>query len=221
MHDYSVAVALFDFVPVAVSAAGLIVLAAAIARRHGALAPVAWAAALAIPLGGACKATWKLLIALGQPDVPWLANLLFILLAPGFAAMAFALHHARRAARPAVSPARLAAWLAASLLPALALAIALPGSRAWFFWLLGATVAGSAARAGQAVVTARALASGWPVTAAFAYNFAATFALGGLARLPAGEATAWIQESVNLSAQAAFAWGAWRLAQGLSNRSST
>jgi hypothetical protein len=37
--------------------------------------------------------------------------------------------------------------------------------------------------------------------------------MGGLARLPPGEASAWIQESVNLAAQLALALGCWLLAR--------
>ena len=63
MHSYSTSVALFDFVPVLVSAVALLFLARGISQVHRGLAPVAWAAALLIPFGGLCKASWKLLVA--------------------------------------------------------------------------------------------------------------------------------------------------------------
>lgn len=52
----------------------------------------------------------------------------------------------------------------------------------------------------------------------FSYNFIAVLGLSGLSRLPAGEATAWLQEAVNLSAQSEFALGAWQLYRCLETR---
>lgn len=218
MPTYSLAVALFDFIPVAVSAFGLAVLAGAIGHRHPPLSRVAWAAAIGIPLGGVCKATWKLLVALGVGDFTWLENLLFILMAPGFVAIAFALFHARRAWQQGQAPAaaptmRLLLWLTIPLGGA-ALAVAVcPLERSWFFWLLGVTTLANFAFVGHAIHTARlGQLSGW-VMVSLVYNVLATLALSGLARLPDTEATAWIQEGVNLSAQIALAVGLWHISQ--------
>jgi hypothetical protein len=218
MESYSVSVALFDFLPVLVAAIGLGCLARGIGRRHRALAPVAWAAAAAITLGGLCKASWKLIIAVHDQRVDWLDHLLFILLAPGFVAMAFSLIHARSAwqdrlaADTAGFPALpLLLWLALPLAGALALGISHPGTRLWFFWLLAVTTFANWTLLVQAIIAARRSAlPGW-VSIGFAYNIVATLALAGLARLPPGETSAWIQEGVNLTAQSALALGFWRL----------
>lgn len=218
VHSYSLGVALFDFVPVLVAAGGFALLARGIAARHHALAVVAWLGAALIPLGGLCKASWKLIVATQQREIPWLENLLFIAMAPGFAVLSFSLFHARRAWQSGVAPAtagypaaRLLLWLALPLLGALAAAIAMPESRAWFFCLLAATTIANAALLLQAALAARWASLSWPVQLSFFYNFAATLALAGLSRLLPGETTAWIQEAVNLSAQAALAYGLWRL----------
>lgn len=219
MPQYSVAVAIFDLLPVLITGLGLALLARGISARHPALAPVAWMAALLVPLGGLCKAGWKLILALGGPHIGWLENLLFIALAPGFAAMAFSLFHAGKAWQAGVMPdsaayprARLLLWLALPLGGALIAALCAPASRLWFFWLLGATTVANATLIVHAVRAARWAGLGWPVSALLAYNFIATMALSGLSRLPPGEFTAWIQEGVNLSAQTALALGAWQLA---------
>lgn len=219
MQSYSVGVALFDFVPVLVSGIGLGLLARAIAFRHQALAALAWGAALLVPFGGACKASWKLIVALQGQHIGWLENMLFIAMAPGFIAMSFSLFHAGRAWRANTaatqahySPTRLLLWLALPLLVAVAAAVLHPDSRLWFFWLLGVTSIANAALIRHAIVACRWSGLGWP-RACFVYNFVATLALSGLSRLPAGEATAWIQEAVNISAQAALALGAWRLSR--------
>ena len=217
MHNYSVAVAIFDFIPVLISALGLHFLARAIAFRHPPLAGVARAAALLIPFGGFCKASWKLIVATQAQPIDWLENMLFIAMAPGFIAMSFSLFHARRAWRESATPTRysstrLLLWLALPLLVAVAAAVLRPESRLWFFCLLGTTTIANAALITHAIAACRWAGLGWPV-ACFAYNFVATLALSGLSRLPAGEATAWIQETVNVSAQAALALGAWRLSR--------
>lgn len=213
MPPYSVAVAAFDFAPVAACAAAMAWLAGAIAARRPALAPVAFAGALLVPFGGLCKASWKLVIALGGAPIGWLENLLFVALAPGFTALAFALHHAVRPSNRPVPRARALAWAAPPLAVAAVLALSLPG-RAWLFWLIAVTTVANGALVVQAVRAGRAAGLAWTAPACFAASFAATLALAGLARLPAGEASAWMQESVNLAAQLALAAGAWQLARG-------
>lgn len=218
MQNYSVGVALFDFLPVLISALGLHFLARAIATRHPPLATVARAAALLIPFGGFCKASWKLIVATQGEHIDWLENLLFIAMAPGFIAMSYSLFHAKRswragaAEQPHYAPLRLLLWLALPLLIAAVAAVLRPESRLWFFCLLGATTIANTALIAHAIAACRWSGLGWP-QACFVYNFVATLALSGLSRLPPGEATAWIQEAVNTSAQAALALGAWRLSR--------
>ena len=217
MSQYSLGVALFDYVPVFLSGLAMAYLAGAIRRCHPHLGPWAFAAALLIPFGGACKATWKLIIALGGEPIPALENLLFISLAPGFVVMAYALSHARGASAGGTAPAadprpRLALQAAAPLAGALALATLLPGSRAWFLLLLLVTTVATITLLAHAIIAARAAGLRGPL-AAFAYALVATLAMGGLSRLAAGEASAWLQESLNVSIQAALALGFRRLAR--------
>lgn len=219
MQTYSFGVALFDYLPVAVTAVALAFLARAISQRHRALAAVAWSAALLIPFGGVCKASWKLIIATQQQDIVWLANVLFIAMAPGFIAMAFSLRHARLAWQRGTAAGTatysrnwLALLLIAPLLAGLAAAWWAPETRLWFFSLLAITTVANAALIVQALLACKRGGLVWPA-ACFALNFAATLILSGLSRLPASEATAWLQEAVNLFAQSALALGAWRLAR--------
>lgn len=224
-ENYSVAVAVFDFLPVLALAAGVIPLARALAARHHALAAIAWSAALLLPFGGFCKANWKLIMALQQQDIDWLESLLFICLAPGFVALGFCFFHAVRAweanqpAASAVLPMpRLLMWLALPLLGGGAAAILSPDTRLWFFVLLGITTIANAALIWQLVGAARRSGLPTSVPLCFVYNFAATIALSGLSRLPAGEASAWLQEGINLSAQLALAIGMVRLARRMQEK---
>jgi hypothetical protein len=222
MHQYSVSVALFDFLPVAATALALALLARAIGQRYPALAPAVWLGALLVPLGGLCKATWKLIVAVYQRELVWLENQLFILMAPGFVLMAYSMFHARRAGQTGIQPdgpvfarARLWFWLTIPAAGAIAAALYAPGSRLWFFWLLGVTTLGNVALLVNAALTARGYGLGGKVTTYFVLNFAGTLALSGLARLPPGEATAWTQEIVNLFAQLALLLGCWHLSRQL------
>lgn len=212
MSQYSLGVALFDFVPVVLSGLAMAFLAGAIRRCNPPLGPWAVAAAVLIPFGGACKASWKLIIALGGEPIPALENLLFISLAPGFVVMAYALAHAQAPVRTVTPHPRLALQAAAPLAGALALALLLPGSRAWFFLLLLVTTVATITLLAHAIIAARAAGLRGPL-AAFAYALVATLAMGGLSRLAAGESSAWLQESLNVSIQAALALGFRRLSR--------
>lgn len=216
---YSIAVALFDYLPVSLTALALALLAQGIGRRLPALAPLAIAAAVLVPLGGFCKASWKLILALGGPDLAWLSNLLFIALAPGFILMAYCMFHAARAwagdQGGALSRPRLAIWLALPLLAAAGIALALPDSRAWLFTLLGVTTVANATLIVHAVRASVRARLGMATVSCFIYNFAATLALSGLARLPPSNGAAWLQEGVNFTAQAALALGCWALSSAM------
>lgn len=222
MPSYSTAVAIFDFLPVLVNAAALVLIASAISRRHKQLRNVIWLAAVLVPMGGLCKATWKLLVAEQVGDFTWLENLLFILMAPGFVMMAFGVQHCRHAMQSDIAPVqatypglRLAVWLSIPIVGGAAAFAWQPDGRLWFFWLLAITTLANATLIVQAILTTRwAELSGW-IIACFIYNFAATLALSGLSRLPDTEMTAWIQEGVNLSAQTALAIGFWHLARSI------
>lgn len=227
MASFSTSVALFDFLPVLISAAGLILLANALAVRLPKLKSLVWVAALSVPFGGLCKASWKLIVALSEQRIDWLENMLFIAMAPGFVGLAYALFHARRCwIEPShkVSGRRMLMWMLLPLAVAASALLLAPEHRIWFFCLLAITTIANASLLVHAIRTARTGALSWGVTAAFAINFAATLALSGLSRLPDTEASAWIQESVNLLAQTALAGGLWhlsrRLKQALDTRSS-
>lgn len=210
MSEYSLAVALFDYLPVLISVLGLAALSRGMRTAIGQLASLAWLATAAVATGGLCKASWKLLIALGNPAIDWLENMLFIAMAPGFVLMACLLSHTRRVwlhqhPANALPIARVLLWVALAPVGAISIATAWPDSRAWFFWLLAMTTAGNAALLLQASLAARQSGLGWSVVAGLGYAFLASLALGGLARLPDSNTTAWIQEGVNLSAQTALA----------------
>lgn len=95
-EEYTVGLALEDFVPVILAGAALIITAQAAGRRVPKVFPVALIGALVVTAGGLGKATWKILVASGCHEYPILEQLLFPCLAFGFSALVWALLSARR-----------------------------------------------------------------------------------------------------------------------------
>ncbi|MBL8057393.1 MAG: hypothetical protein JNK29_11875 [Anaerolineales bacterium] len=218
VETYSVALALQDYVPVALSALGLFFLAEMIARMsaEARVGRIALLGAWLVMLGGGIKASWKLNLALTGADIHWMDNALFILMGPGFTALGWALSAAQRqwAGQPLTSR---WAWLfpflvsAAFLATAAGLAWAQPGTRTWFFVLLGMTTIANFALSGLAIRQA------WGqgrrgIALLFIVNVVAILALQGFAR--AGDRTElvqWIEQILNTLSNLAFALAAYRL----------
>lgn len=208
VEGVSIPLALEDAVPVALSTAGFLVLAGAVRERAGAAAGrAAVAAALLIGAGGAAKVSWKLVAAFAGRDVVWLDDLLFPLLAVGFAGMVASLAAARRA-EAGTAPAPVAMAVVAAVV-ALAVAadpdVGLPVAR-WLAvvgsltasWLLVAVATGAGDRVAVGLVAA---------------NVVATLVLAGLARVePQTLGLQWVEQSVNTASQAAFLVAAVRIA---------
>ena len=96
MQQYGLDLALSNFLPVLFTALALFCIARLARALAPANEPMALLGAALVVLAGLCKALWKLILALGGPDLPWLANALFPLMAPGFTLLALALWHAQR-----------------------------------------------------------------------------------------------------------------------------
>jgi hypothetical protein len=192
MTDYPVALAAEDFVPVALTALGM----AMLRHRH----PLVPAAAALVVAGGFGKATWKLVVALGGPDLPWLRGALFPLLAIGFTAFAYALsRESRRPPHPAV--------LAVPAMTALAMSAVLRDTWPALLWTIVAVTA-------AAVLLARSAArAGDPLAATlFGLWLAGQYLLGPMAaRAEQSVPLQWVEQSCNTLAQAAFAFAAWHL----------
>ena len=94
--EYNVALAVEDFVPCVLALAAFVVLAQAVRLRLPAAYPVALAGGLLVSVGGFGKASWKLLVATGCWEYPWLESLLFPCLAVGFSAVSWAVFSALR-----------------------------------------------------------------------------------------------------------------------------
>jgi hypothetical protein len=186
----TVPLALDDFVPVVLAGLGCIWLARATDR------PPAVVGAVLVLLGGLCKATWKLLLGVTGNNVPYVDDLLFVLLAPGFALLAWGL---LRRQLPLLAPLGLSA---AALLGAVALRSSAP--------LLLLTVLGATATGVLALLRARA-ADDLVAATLFGVQLVMAFALVPFAGSGQSLSHQWWEQSLNTVGQGAFALGAWRL----------
>ncbi|MCK7476085.1 MAG: hypothetical protein MZV49_27255 [Rhodopseudomonas palustris] len=84
MPAFGLDLALADFAPVLFTALALLCVARLVREVSQSDARMTLIGAALVVLAGLGKAAWKLILALGGPDLPWLANALFPLMAPGF-----------------------------------------------------------------------------------------------------------------------------------------
>ena len=215
MEDYSLGLALFDYLPVLLSAVGLYLLANLLAKALPASRALLLLGFALVIVGGLSKATWKLIWVLTEENIVVLDSLLFICMAPGMVLLAT--HTAAASVRwhggTGASNAGRNAVLV--IVPVLAVAAGLaanqPGGRTWFFLLLATSALANIA---MTLILIR-LSWGWQqrLTAGiFLLSLALTLSLSWLARISAGSAPLqWLAENLNLVATGSFALAVWRL----------
>lgn len=219
MEDYSLGLALFDYLPVFVSALGLYLLVQLLADRLPTSRPLLLLGFALVIAGGLSKASWKLIWVLSHKDFAVLDSLLFICMAPGM--ILLALHTAAASAHwrnntVSINPERNSLLAILVLLgAATALATTQSEGRAWFFLLLAAA---ALANIIMSILLIR-LAWGWRqrLTAAlFLVSILLTLGLSWLARISAGSVPLqWLAETLNLLATGSFAIAVWRLRAGM------
>ena len=215
--EYTISLALVDFIPVIFSAIGVFLIAQMIARLDRTSGRVGYLAAGLITLGGLTKAVWKLVIAATGYDIAGLDDLLFVFLGPGFTLLAWALWNAQLIMTDKAIPRRV--WLRPLAVIALfgfgaiSARIFQPEARYWVYILLTLTTFANLA-AGILLIRQAKQQNLNLAVGLFIFNLLAVFALSGLARVPEQTiALQWVEELLNVLAQGAFAFAAWRLGQ--------
>lgn len=204
MHDYTVALALFDYVPILLTALAMI----CICHLAGDNRPLCAMGAVLIISGGLLKASWKLIVAATGDNIVWMNNALFVLMAPGFVIVSLSLLSRDNSGLIRYSGLTLAT---ATLVAALLMHELNPAPRGWFFLLLGITTVFST------LLIATLFKSAWSigrrgVATLFVFSFLGTLTLNGLARIPDQTATLqWIEESINTVAQGLLFIGSYSL----------
>ena len=216
--EYTLGLALEDYVPVIFSSIGMWLLTQMIAqvnKEAGRLALIGW---LFISLGGLSKSSWKLVMALsnGTQDIVILDNLLFVLLGPGFVFMAWSLWCAYRMVTNQFRP---GIWgvpmiiTAVFIIPTIYSASTQPDSRTWFFILLTMTTLGNLVLGILLIRQSLFLKQPW-IAVLFGINLVTIFALSGMARIPDQTIPLqWTEQIVNTISQGAFAFAAWQVAK--------
>lgn len=208
--EFTLSLALLDFVPVFLTAFGfiyLIRLAFSILPTQGRIALLGGMLVIA---GGFFRATWKLLMALshGVQDVNWMENGLFVLMAPGYVMFAWSMLQVSRSVQ---GKRTFNTWLLPVLISLTTLGLSfylyssLPDSQAWKRVLLTMTVLANFV-SGILLITfafrQKLSMAGW----LFLVNLGAVFVLNGLARLPEQPILLhWIDEGINTLSCLGFA----------------
>lgn len=219
MNEYTLALALEDFIPVIFSSVGLFLISRMVGQADKQLGHMASSGWILITIGGFLKATWKLVMALSnaQTNLVWLDKGMFLWMAVGFTFVAFAVWFAREMRTGGTRPQRF--WLApAALLALTLLGILLTGFpdvmvNTWRFILLGVMTIGNVVLVILLIQQARRLAMN-RVALLFLANIVIVFILSGLARIPEQSIPLqWTEQLLNTFAQGAFAYAAWKLSQ--------
>lgn len=215
MKGIAIALALLDFAPVFFLSLGLFFLAQLVDRLDPRCRRMAVAGFLLVTIGGLGRAMSGLAATALETEIPLLATTLLVFGGPGFTLMAAALFRARATAiagQPERDP-----WLAPTaiswlfLLGAFYLNASL-GGNAWTYVLLTLLLAGNAATCFGAARL------GWKrqlhmAAALLALNVAGTGAVAALKSLSSQPILLQLLEVlIQIAAQAAFAFAAWRVA---------
>lgn len=202
------ALALEDYVPVALSVLALVLVASWVAARRGVTrSDAALVGVVLVAVGGLSKATWKLVYATG-PDITWMDELLFPFLATGFTILAQVV---ARVDDPDGDNRALAAGGLAGGIGLVAWVVS--GFETAETWWLIVMVMASTALVLLLIVQARRAGERRGVVL-FAVHLVLTFTLAGLARV--GEqswALQWVEQLSNTLSQGLLALGVWWLWQ--------
>ncbi|MBX3059850.1 MAG: hypothetical protein KF770_25640 [Anaerolineae bacterium] len=217
MTEYTIALALEDFIPVIFSSIGLYFVSRMVAGVDGRLGQMATIGWLLITIGGLLKATWKLLMALSntETNIVWMDKGMFLWMAAGFTLVAFAVWFMSETLGGR-RPRRI--WLGPGVVLGLSLAAILftgfPdfAENTWRFILLGVMTIGNVVLVVLLIQQARRLGLNL-LALLFLVNIVIVFVLSGLARMPNQTIPLqWTEQLLNTVAQGAFAYAAWQLA---------
>lgn len=216
--EYTLSLALVDFLPVSFSAVGFAYIVRMVSHVLPWQGNVALLGAVLIVAGGFSRALWKLFMASsgGMLDIDWLEDCLFVLMAPGFSILAWSVWQASRF----VQGKRIfGAWLVPFVFIVFMFVTSYlffrsrPDSPAWERVLLSVMVIATVITGVLLILFAfrRELPmAGW----LFMINLVGIFILNGAARLPVQPISLqWIEEGINTVSWLAFAMAAWTVYQ--------
>lgn len=208
--EYTLSLALVDFLPVLFTALGLVAISRMVAHVSVAQGRVAFYGTLFTVAGGFFKAAWKLLMAVsnGAVDIHWMEEGLFVFMAPGYTLLAWSVWQTVRTVQRKkvfhtwMSP---IVMIGITFAASVALYAIQPNSPAWERVLLSVMVLATFITGILLLTFAfrqRLPAAGW----LFILNLIGILLLNGLARLESQPIyLQWIEEGINTIAWLAFA----------------
>ena len=217
MTDFTLSLALFDFLPVLFTGLAVYWIAAMAQTSDTEQSYLPFLGAALVFGAGALKATWKLTVTLTQQDISWMANALFLLMAPGFVLLVVGLWEQRRRLAGKTMP--IWGWSVAWLLIVLTYGLAAyrtwlaPVERGWFMPMM------SLASLGNITLTILLFMTAWGqgkrgLAFLFTVNLAMVFALIPIAQVAHKSiALHWFEEALTTFGAACFAVAAYRLYQ--------
>ncbi|MGF1507058.1 MAG: hypothetical protein ACFB51_18285 [Anaerolineae bacterium] len=217
MEEFTIGLALYDFLPGIFIGIALFLIARMVQRTDPSSAPMAYIGAGLVTASGVFKALWKLIIATGGPDIVLLDEQLFILMAPGFTLTMVAVWSALRARRGKHSPGWL--WVLPVAAIAIVYAIGLYQTlgagveRGWFQPVM--SLASIANLTLTVLLVIECVRSGkWPVGVLFVINFVMIFPLIAIAQMSEiSIAMHWFEQTLTVGQSAAFALAAYLLSR--------
>lgn len=215
MENYTLSLALFDYLPVIAAGFGLYL----ICKYCGSLANYNGYWIVAIPAialtGGVFKASWKLIFVLTEVNHRWMSEQLFFMLAASYVFMAVLVFSSIRAGGKGreLEPSW---WYSPALVVVIILVTAQviklkTDSEIWSVMLLATLSIANFTMLITLIFHSIKLRT-WIAVGAFASNLALSYVLVSLARIP--EQTLelqWIEEFLNLGNNSMLAVGAWAL----------
>lgn len=214
MENYTLGLALFDYLPVIAAGFGLYL----ICKYCAGLADYDGYWIVIIPLvaltGGTLKASWKLIWALEHVSYQWMSDQLFFFLASAYVFMAALVVKSLRAAGAGRELATYW-WLLPLQVVVVVLAAAFylktsTDGRTWNFLLLAVLSIANLVFLLTLVGHAWKRAN-WMAVGAFVGNLVLSYSLVGLARMEQTAELQWIEEFLNLINNSLLAVGAWLL----------
>lgn len=215
MGDFTLSLALYDFVPVALTGIAVWFIARLVQSAGVRGAELALVGAGMVFTAGLLKALWKLNVTVTGQDVLWMANALFPLMAPGFALLAGGMWGAQRSLRGKTVPAWL--WAAPLVLIAVTYVIAayqtwgVGVERGWFTPIM------NLASLANIVLTVALFSIAWRqgrrgLALLFLVNLAMVFALIPIAMMDSHSiAIHWFEQTLTVIGAGTFAYAAYRL----------
>lgn len=214
MENYTLGLALFDYLPVIAAGFGLYMICKYCALLGQYEGPWIVVIPLIALIGGTLKASWKLVWALQQVNVEWMSDQLFFFLASAYVLMAVFVIANLRAWRKE-KPLDSLWWILPAVIVAIVVCLSLyllttTEGRTWSILLLStlslANLAFLLTLIGHSWKRANRVA-----VAALVANLVLSYVLVGLARMEQTATLQWIEEGLNLANNSLLAVAAWYL----------